>query len=117
VVPKIVHNAQLHIFNYWSPLACLVQEQEEHAQEHHTKGEMAMIAIAAGQPTNKVAVHWACKSGNRQACQYAFLDLGATSRAAPEEDKPDLKWQNVQENIHIPQWTHQKSNQEKAPQA
>jgi hypothetical protein len=27
---------------------------------------------------------------NRKAHQYAFLDLGATSRAAPEEDQPDL---------------------------
>jgi hypothetical protein len=51
---------------------------------------MAMIAIADGKPTNKVAVHWACKLANRKARQYAFLDLGATSGAAPEEDEPDL---------------------------
>ncbi len=51
---------------------------------------MSMVAIADGQPTNKVVAHSACKLANRKACWYAFLDLGATSRAAPEEDKPDL---------------------------
>ncbi len=36
---KIAHNAQLHTSNYWSLLACLVNEQEEQLQEHPTKGE------------------------------------------------------------------------------
>jgi hypothetical protein len=27
---------------------------------------------------------------NRKSCLYAFIDLGATSGAAPEEDKQDL---------------------------
>ncbi len=49
-----------------------------------------MIAIADGQPANKVVTHWARKLANRKACRYAFLDLGATSEAAPEEAKPDL---------------------------
>jgi hypothetical protein len=90
VATKIVLNAQLHTSNYWSLLACLVKEQEAHAQEYHTKGEMAMIAIADGQPTNKVAPHWARKLANRTAHHYAFLDSGVTSRAAPEEDEQDL---------------------------
>ncbi len=51
---------------------------------------MAMIAIADGQPTNKVAPHWARKLANRTAHHYAFLDSGVTSRAAPEEDEQDL---------------------------
>jgi hypothetical protein len=51
---------------------------------------MAMLAIADGQPTNRVAVHWAHKLANRKACRYAFLDSGATSGAAPEEDEQDL---------------------------
>jgi hypothetical protein len=51
---------------------------------------MAMIAIADGQPTNKVAVHWAHRLANRKARHYAFLDLGATSGAAPEGDEQDL---------------------------
>ncbi len=49
-----------------------------------------MLAIADGQSTNKVAAHWAQKLANRNAQWYAFLDLGATSKAAPEEDKQDL---------------------------
>ncbi len=51
---------------------------------------MAMLASTDGQPTNKVAAHWACKLANIKSCQYAFLDLGATSGAALEEDKQDL---------------------------
>ncbi len=43
------------------------------------------VAIADGQPTNKVAAHWAQKLANRKAQQYAFLDSGATSRVASEE--------------------------------
>ncbi len=49
-----------------------------------------MLAIADGQPTNRVAVYWVRKLVNRKACRYAFLDLGATSGAAPEEDKQNL---------------------------
>ncbi len=49
-----------------------------------------MIAIADDKPTNKVAAHWVHNLENRKACRYAFLDLGATSGAAPEEDEQDL---------------------------
>ncbi len=49
-----------------------------------------MLAIANGQPTNRVAAHWARKLANEKACWYAFLDSGATSGAAPEEDKQAL---------------------------
>jgi hypothetical protein len=87
VAVKIKHNDQLHTSNYWSSLACLVDEQEEQAQEHPTKGDMAMLASTDGQPTNKVAAHWVRNLANRKSRQYAFVDLGATSRAAPEEDK------------------------------
>ena len=49
-----------------------------------------MLAIADGQPTNKVVAHWARKLANRKAQRYAFLDLGATSGVALEEDKQVL---------------------------
>ncbi len=49
-----------------------------------------MLASTDGQPTNKLAAHWAHKLANRKSCRYAFLDLEAKSRAAPEEDKQDL---------------------------
>ncbi len=87
---KIAHNAQHCTSNYWSPLACLVEEQEEQAQEHQTKGETAGVTITDGQPTNKVAAYWARKLTNRKARQYAFLDSGSTSGAALEENEQDL---------------------------
>jgi hypothetical protein len=49
-----------------------------------------MLANTDGQPTNKVAAHWACKLANRKSPQYAFLDSVATSGTAPEEDELDL---------------------------
>jgi hypothetical protein len=49
-----------------------------------------MLASTDGQPTNKVAMHWACKLANRKSRRYAFLDSGATSGAAPEEDEQDF---------------------------
>jgi hypothetical protein len=51
---------------------------------------MTMLASTDGQPTSKVAAHWACKLTNRKSRRYAFLDSGATSGAAPEKDKQDL---------------------------
>jgi hypothetical protein len=51
---------------------------------------MAMLASIDGQPTNKVAAHWARKLANRKSRWYAFLDLGSTSSTALEEDKQDL---------------------------
>ena len=77
--------------NYWSPLACLVEEQEEPiSEESHTNIERAMSAIGPGSPTNKVSAHWARKLHNRKLRRFAFLDSGATSGAAPAEDEPDL---------------------------
>jgi hypothetical protein len=49
-----------------------------------------MLASTDVQPTNKVAAHWAHKLANRKSHRYVFLDLGATSSAAPEEDKQNL---------------------------
>jgi len=76
--------------NYCSPRACLVKEQEEPISEFHTNIEKAMAAIITGRPPNKVAVHWVQKLHNRKLRRFAFLDLGATSGAAPAEDEPDL---------------------------
>jgi hypothetical protein len=49
-----------------------------------------MSAIVTGNPPNKIAAHLAQKLQNRKSRRFAFLDSGATSRAAPEEDAPDL---------------------------
>jgi hypothetical protein len=59
-------------------------------QENCTKVEKAMFTIANGKPANKVVAHWAQKLVNRKLRRYAFLDLGATSRGALEEDEQDL---------------------------
>jgi hypothetical protein len=49
-----------------------------------------MSSILTGNPPNKAAAHWAQKLHNRKLRRFAFLDSGATSGAAPAEDKPDL---------------------------
>jgi hypothetical protein len=46
-----------------------------------------MTATTAFSPANKVAAHWARKLNNRKLCKMGILDTGATSGAAPEEDK------------------------------
>ncbi len=86
----VTNNTKLHTSNYWSPFACLVKEQEESSSGSTTNIEMAMSAIAKEIPSNKVAVHWVQKLQSRKSRRFAFLDSGATSGAAPEEDAPDL---------------------------
>jgi hypothetical protein len=49
-----------------------------------------LSAVGNGSPPNKVAAHWAQKLHNRKLRRFTFLDLGATSGAAPAEDEPDL---------------------------
>ena len=70
----VTNNTKLHTSNYWSPLACLVEEQEETSSESTTNVEMAMLAIVKGIPSNKVAAHWAQKLHNRKSRRFAFLD-------------------------------------------
>jgi hypothetical protein len=88
--------AATHTNNYWSPLACLVEEQEEllEPEETNTSVDWAMNATTDIGPTNKVAAHWARKINNWTLCKMGMLDrkmgildTGATSGAAPEEDK------------------------------
>jgi hypothetical protein len=50
-----------------------------------------MLAIAKESPTNKVAAHWAQKLHNRKSRRFTLLDSGATFRAAPDKDEPDLE--------------------------
>jgi hypothetical protein len=60
-------------------------------QENNPKVENAMSAITDGKPANKVAANWVQKLSNRKSRRYTFLDLGATSRAASEEDEQELE--------------------------
>jgi hypothetical protein len=100
VATKIVNNAQLHTSNYWPLLACLVKEQEEHTHKYHTKGEMAMLAIADGQPTNKVAANWAQKL---ELEQHPEQPRRKTNKTLTSQAK-------IKENIHVPRWMHWKGN-------
>jgi hypothetical protein len=86
-----MNNTKTQNSNYWSPLPCQVEEQEESPSKSTTNVERAMAAIVKESPTNKVAVHWVQKLHNRKSRRFTFLDSGATSGAAPEEDKPDLE--------------------------
>jgi hypothetical protein len=47
--------------NYWSPLACPVEEQEDilDLEDKNTSGDWAMTATTDIGPANKVAAHWA----------------------------------------------------------
>ncbi len=49
--------------------------------------DKAMIATTATSLVNKVAAHWAQKVISRRLHKTGILDTGATSGAAPEEDK------------------------------
>jgi hypothetical protein len=75
--------------NYWSPLACLVKEQEDisDSEDTNTSVDWAMTATTDISPANKVAAHWARKIKNRELRKMGILDTGATSGAAPEEDE------------------------------
>ncbi len=46
-----------------------------------------MSVLTDTRPGNKVAAHWARKLENRKEQRTGILDSGATSGAAPEEDK------------------------------
>jgi hypothetical protein len=43
--------------NYWSPLACPVEEQEKPITDNHTNSERSMSTIMTKNPPNKVATH------------------------------------------------------------
>ena len=89
VAVKLVKLAATSTYNYWSPLACLVEEQEKIIDlgDTNTSVDWAMTATKDIGPANKVAVHWAQKIKNRKLHKMGILDTGATSGAAPEEDE------------------------------
>ncbi len=90
VAVKLVRTAATITNNYWSPLACLVKEQEEASEIEETgktSVDLAMAATSVIGSTNKAAAHWAQKIYNRKLRKTGILDTGATSGAAPEEEE------------------------------
>ena len=86
VAAKLVNNTAHS--NYWSPLTCLVNEQEEIGiKDNHTNIARVMSVVTDTRPGNKVAAHWACKIENRRMQKSGILDSGATSGAVPVEDE------------------------------
>ena len=86
---KLVNNTAHS--NYWSPLTCLVNEQEEMESRTTTPTSKVMSVFTDTRPGNKVAAHWERKVENRRARKTGILDSGATSGAAPVEDKSSFK--------------------------
>jgi hypothetical protein len=73
--------------NYWSPLSCLVEEQEDNEDEDDgtqtTNQLLAIEVIPQNQMTkNKITKKWKQKVVN----QSGILDTGCTSGAGTEKD-------------------------------
>ncbi len=70
--------------NYWSPLSCLVEEQEDDNVEH-TSAKHLLSAVTDFQPSkfqNKIAAKWKRKIRN----QSGILDIGCTSGAGAKHN-------------------------------
>jgi hypothetical protein len=70
--------------NYWSPLFCLVEEQEDE-QVEHTRAKYLLPAVTDFQPSklqNKIAAKWKRKIRNRSG----ILDTGYTSGTGAEHN-------------------------------
>ncbi len=73
--------------NYWSPLSCLVEEQDNNEDEDNgtqtTDQLLAIKAIPQNQTTkNKITKKWKQKVAN----QSGILDMGCTLGAGAEKD-------------------------------
>jgi len=71
--------------NYWSPLSCLVEEQEEADDaEHYPTEHLFSILTEESKPKSKhkITEKWKQKMSNRSG----ILDTGCTSGARAEQD-------------------------------
>jgi hypothetical protein len=84
VADNLVKNTAKNHINYWSPLSCLVEEQEEDKitiPVHHILS-ITLVPRLALQPSNKIAAKWARKVKNRSG----IPDTGCTSSARAENN-------------------------------
>ncbi len=84
VAENLVKFSENKYNNYWSPLSCLVEDQEEKEVEH-TSADHLLSAVADFWPLkmqNKIAVKWKRKIRNRSV----ILDTGCTSGAGAKHN-------------------------------
>ncbi len=81
VAYKLVKTSATTNDNYWSPLACLVEEQDK-PDDNQTKVEQIAILVLATKPKNKNKEKWKQKISNRTG----ILDTGCSSGAGAEKD-------------------------------
>jgi hypothetical protein len=86
---KLVEKPALKHYNYWSPLACQVDEQENETPT--CKKEKLLLIQTDTSPHNKIAAHWACMIANRRA-RTVILDTGAMSGSGGPEDTDAFKY-------------------------
>jgi hypothetical protein len=84
VADKLVNTSATQHNNYWSPLACLVEEQEDTNDDHPNVDHLLSITTdMSKQPVrNKITEKWKRKMTNRSG----ILDTGCTSGAGAERD-------------------------------
>jgi hypothetical protein len=81
VVDKLVKTSATTNNNYWSPLACLVEEHNK-PDNNQKKVEQIAILVPATKPKNKNKEKWKQKISSRTG----ILDTGCSSRAGAEKD-------------------------------
>jgi hypothetical protein len=89
IAAKLVKKPATNHYNYWSPLACQVDEQENTENPTPKKEKLLLLQTDTG-PCNKIAAHWARKIANRKM-RTGILNTGATSGLGQPEDADALK--------------------------
>jgi hypothetical protein len=84
VADNLVKNPTNKNNSYWSPLSCLIEEQDDKEVEH-TSADHLLSAVTVFQPSklqNKIAAKWKRKLKNRSG----ILDTGCTSGVGAEHN-------------------------------
>jgi len=81
---KLVNTPANKNINYWSPLSCLVEEQEDDDVEPPITEQIFSVTTEESKqkPKNKIAEKWKRKLKNR----HGILDTGCTSGAGAQQD-------------------------------
>ena len=84
VADNLVKTPANKIINYWSPLSCLVEEQEDEDVELPITEQIFSVTTeeSTQKSNNKIAEKWKRKIVNR----HGILDTGCTSGAGAQQD-------------------------------